>query len=102
LFDASTIECSTDGISHSDLAERTRQAYIFGKDTNDAECRVFVRCLRIGNAMTGAIGVEGLADPEMISPALPVLVAAALERALDWSPFLRQMVKTHFSLNGEL
>jgi two-component system sensor histidine kinase KdpD len=81
LFDASTLECSVDGISQHDLAECTRQAYIFGKDTDDAACRVFVRCLRIGNPMTGAIGVEGLADPQMISPALPVLVAAALERA---------------------
>jgi hypothetical protein len=25
-----------------------------------------------------------------------------LERPVDWSPFLRQTVKTHFSLNGEL
>jgi len=81
LFDASTIECSMDGISQYDLAERTRQAYIFGKDANDAACGVFVRCLRIGNTITGAIGVEGLADAETISPAFPVLVATALERA---------------------
>ncbi len=81
LFDASTIECSMEGTSQHDLAERTRQAYIFGKDTDDAACRVFVRCLRVGNAMTGAIGVEGLADPKIISPAFPVLIASALERA---------------------
>jgi len=82
LFDASTIECSMDGISKCDLAERTRQAYIFGKDTDDAACGVFVRCLRIGNAITGAIGVEGLADPETIFAGVSrVLVAAALERA---------------------
>jgi two-component system sensor histidine kinase KdpD len=80
LFDASTAELGIDGISQYDLAERTRQAYILGKDTDDAYRGVFVRCIRIGKAMTGAIGFEGLPDPEMISAA-SVLAAAALERA---------------------
>jgi two-component system sensor histidine kinase KdpD len=80
LFDASTAELGMDGISQYDLAERTRQAYIFGKDTDDAYHEVFVRCIRIGNATTGAIGFEGLPDPEIISAA-SVLAAAALERA---------------------
>jgi two-component system sensor histidine kinase KdpD len=80
LFDASTAELGIDGISQYDLAERTRQAYIFGKDADDANRRVFVRCLRIGSATTGAIGFEGLPDPELISAA-SVLAAAALERA---------------------
>jgi two-component system sensor histidine kinase KdpD len=81
LFDASTAEPGIDGISRYDLVERTRQAYIFGKDTDDATCGVFVRCLRVGIALTGAIGFEGLPDPEMLSPAFPLLAAAALERA---------------------
>jgi len=80
LFDASTAELGIDGISQYDLAERTRQAYIFGKDTDDAYRGVFVRRLRIGSATIGAIGFEGLPDPEMISAA-SVLAAAALERA---------------------
>jgi two-component system sensor histidine kinase KdpD len=81
VFDASTAELSMDGISNYDLGERTRQAYIFGKDTDDAIHGVFVRCLRIGSAMTGAIGFEGIPDPATISPAFPVLAATALERA---------------------
>jgi two-component system sensor histidine kinase KdpD len=81
LFDASTAEVNTDGISQYDLGERTRQAYIFGKDTDDESCGVFVRCLRVGHASTGAIGFEGLPHAETISPAFPVLAAAALERA---------------------
>jgi two-component system sensor histidine kinase KdpD len=80
LFDADTAELGIDGVSQYDLAERTRQAYILGKDTDDAYRGVFVRCLRVGSATTGAIGFEGLLDPEMISPA-SVLAAAALERA---------------------
>jgi two-component system sensor histidine kinase KdpD len=42
---------------------------------------VFVRCLRIGSAITGAVGFEGVPYPETISPAFPVLAATALERA---------------------
>jgi two-component system sensor histidine kinase KdpD len=80
LFDASTAELSIDGISRHDLAERTRQAYIFGKDADDAARGVYVRCLRVGSATTGAIGFEFLSPPETISPAFPVLAAAALER----------------------
>lgn len=79
LFDASTAELSIDGISRHDLAERTRQAYIFDKEGDDATSGVYVRCLRIGSATTGAIGFEFLSPPETISPAFPVLAAAALE-----------------------
>jgi two-component system sensor histidine kinase KdpD len=80
LFDANTAELAIDGTSQYDLAERTRQAYIFGEDSDDVYRGVFVRCLRIGNATTGAIGFEGLPDPEMISP-VSVLAAGAVERA---------------------
>jgi two-component system, OmpR family, sensor histidine kinase KdpD len=81
LLDASTSEIGIDGTSRHGLAERTRQAYILGKDTDDAACGVSVRCLRIGSAMTGAIGFEGLPEPKTISPAFAVLAAAALDRA---------------------
>jgi two-component system sensor histidine kinase KdpD len=81
LFDQSTAELVMDGISKHGLAERTRQAYIFGRDADDARSGVFVRCLRIGSATTGAIGFEGAPNPETISPALPLLAAAAVERA---------------------
>jgi two-component system, OmpR family, sensor histidine kinase KdpD len=81
LFDAGTSEIGMDGTSQYDLTERTREAYILGKDTDDAACGVAVRCLRIGSAVTGAIGFEGLADAKKISPAFAVLAAAALDRA---------------------
>jgi two-component system, OmpR family, sensor histidine kinase KdpD len=81
LLDAGTAEIGMEGVSPCDLAERTRQAYISGKDTDDSSCGVVVRCLRIGSKMIGAIGFQGLADPETVAPALPVLAAAALERA---------------------
>jgi two-component system sensor histidine kinase KdpD len=80
-FDGSTGDFTLAGSSQHDLATRTRQAYIFGKDTDDPARGVFVRCLKVRNATSGAIGFEGLLHPEMISPALPVLAAAALERA---------------------
>jgi two-component system sensor histidine kinase KdpD len=70
-----------DGTSRRHLPDRARQAYILGKDADDAACGVSVRCLRIGSAMTGAIGFEGLPDPKTISPAFVVLAAAALDRA---------------------
>jgi two-component system, OmpR family, sensor histidine kinase KdpD len=81
LLDASTTEIGLDGTSHYDLPERTRQAYIVGKDTDDAACGVFVRCLRIGSGITGAIGFEGLPHLETVSPAFAVLATAALDRA---------------------
>jgi two-component system sensor histidine kinase KdpD len=84
LFDASTVESTMEGSSRRDLAMRTRQAYIFGKDDDDAERGVFVRCLKIGNATAGSLGFEGLPHSTTISPALPVLAAAALERARNF------------------
>jgi two-component system sensor histidine kinase KdpD len=81
LFDASTAELGMDGTSQFDLPKRTRLAYVADRDADDATCGVYVRCLRIGSAMTGAIGFEGLPYPAKISPAFPVLAAAALERA---------------------
>jgi len=81
LFDASTAEIVMDGISECGLQERTRQAYIFGKDADATTDGVLVRCLRIRNVTTGAIGFEGLPNPEVLSPAFSVLAAAALERA---------------------
>ena len=80
LFDAATAELGIYGNSQYDLAERTHQAYISGKDTNDAYRGVSIRCLRIGTATIGAIGFEGLPDPEIVSAA-SVLAAAALDRA---------------------
>jgi len=81
LFDAETAELHMDGLSQCDLAERTRQAYILGKDTDDQDAGVVVRCLRAGSTTTGAVGFEGLAEPEWIAGPLAVLATATLEQA---------------------
>lgn len=81
LFDAGTAELHMDGLSQCGLAERTRQAYILGKDTDDQDAGVVVRCLRAGSTTTGAVGFEGLPEPEWIAGPLAVLAAATLEQA---------------------
>jgi two-component system sensor histidine kinase KdpD len=84
LFDGSTNEFGMDGVSRHDLADQTRQAYFLDRDTDDGGRQVFIRCLRIGGVRTGAIGFEGLSYPMMISGALSVLAATALERAQNF------------------
>jgi hypothetical protein len=37
-----------------------------------------------------------------VSALTPSALAQQVSGAMDWSPFLRQTVKTHFSSNGEL
>jgi len=90
LFDASTAEVVMEGTSLHDLASRTREAYIFGKDTDEPACDTCVRCLKIGNATAGAIGFEGVPTAASISPALPVLAAAAVERARNFRRAARE------------
>jgi hypothetical protein len=79
LFDGGTAELGLDGTASQDLADRTRQAYLLGEDIDDTTRGVFVRCLRIGNATTGAIAFEGLPHPETIPAAFFVLAAVALD-----------------------
>ena len=79
LFDAATADLRMDGEPSGDLAELTRQAYLFGKDADHPG--IVLRCLRVGNAITGAIGFEGLPDAEWTAGPLAVLAAAALEQA---------------------
>ena len=81
LFNADTAELHMEGATQCGLPERTRQAYIVGEDSDDQAAGVVVRCLRVGSAITGAIGFEDLPDPEWIAGPLSVLAAAALEQA---------------------
>lgn len=81
LFDAATVEIAIEGVSQNHLSEQTRQAYISGRDSDDLARGVFVRCLKLSNITIGAIGFEGLLRLDTISPAIPVLAAAAVERA---------------------
>jgi two-component system sensor histidine kinase KdpD len=90
LFDGGTAELGLDGTASQDLADRTRQAYLLGEDIDDTIRGVFVRCLRIGNAITGAIAFEGLPHPETIPAAFFVLAAVALDRAQTFRRMSRE------------
>jgi two-component system sensor histidine kinase KdpD len=81
LFDAATLECHISGHSRGDLVAKTRNAFVLSEDAAYPEAGIVVRCLRARDAVSGAIGFEGLRDPELTAPALAALVAAALQRA---------------------
>lgn len=80
-FDAQTAEVHLIGASR-ELTQKTRQAYIAGRDLNDPHSHLSVRCLRVsgGGKMTGAIGFEGLRESEEVTGALAALTAALVER----------------------
>ena len=59
---------------------RTREAYISGHDADDPAPGISVRCLRAAGHTTGAIGFEGLANPEPEAGALAALATTLLER----------------------
>jgi two-component system sensor histidine kinase KdpD len=80
LFEANTAEVVLEGDSLHNLAARTREAYVLGRDADDLGAAVSVRCLRIGATTVGAIGFEGLSQREALYAAFSVLAAAALER----------------------
>ncbi len=81
LYRADTGELHIDGTAQSDLAERTRTAYLLAKDGDDEHLGIVVRCLRAGSSVTGAIGFEGLPDSDWVAGPLSVFAAAALEQA---------------------
>jgi phage protein D len=68
------------GDSQRELSERTREAYIRGRDLDDQDANMSIRCLRVGARLTGAIGFEGLHDFGETAGALTALTAALLER----------------------
>jgi len=79
-FDGRTGETRTAGSSRNRLAERTRDAYIAGRDSSDGAAGVSVRCLQLGNKVTGAIGFESLVDPEETVGPLAALTSAHLDK----------------------
>ena len=80
LYDAGTGELHLVGESSNSLEERTRDAYIGGRDADDRGAGISVRCLRAAGRTTGAIGFEGLANPESEAGALTALAATLFER----------------------
>ena len=81
LFHSASLECHTAGKSNGDLEAKTRAAYIAGEDAAYPDLRILVRCLRAGGPVKGAIGFEGLANPELAAPPLAAFASAAIERA---------------------
>jgi two-component system, OmpR family, sensor histidine kinase KdpD len=80
IFDAERAELHSLGRSRSHLPERTRAAFLQEKDSDDPVNQVSVRVLRVGGKTTGAMGFEGLEEPELTAGPLISLVAASQER----------------------
>ena len=80
LYDAGTAELHLVGYSHSGLPDKAREAHVSGRDADDAVSAVSVRCLRAAGRTIGAIGFEGLANPESEIGPLAALAATLLER----------------------
>lgn len=80
LFDAAKAEIHCTGISLNGLADQTRAAYTSGGDHADAHSGVLIRCLRAAGKTIGAIGLEGLRDPELTAGHLCAMAATMLER----------------------
>ena len=80
LYDAVTPEFHEAGPSNQRLSEETRHAYMRGRDKDDRDHNVSIRCIRVGGKTTGAIGFEGIHDPELTAGPLTALAAALLER----------------------
>jgi two-component system sensor histidine kinase KdpD len=81
LFDAAKAEIHCAGNPGSRLADQTRAAYSSGRDSEDTGAEVLIRCLCAGGNRIGAIGFEGLRDPELTAGPVSALAAAMLERA---------------------
>jgi two-component system, OmpR family, sensor histidine kinase KdpD len=81
LFDAESSELHVAGESQFELQEKTRDAFMRGQNDDDADCGVFVRCIRIAGRTTGAVGFEGLEDAALTAGPLTALAAALLERS---------------------
>lgn len=80
LFDAESSELHVAGHSQYDLEQRTRDAFIRGQDDDDRRSGIFVRCIRVAERTTGAVGFEGLEDASLTAGPLTALAAALLER----------------------
>jgi two-component system sensor histidine kinase KdpD len=81
LFDAAKAEIHCAGNSLNGLSDQTQEAYSSGRDREDVVSGVLIRCLCAAGNTIGAIGFEGLSDPELTAGPLSALAAATLERA---------------------
>ena len=82
IFEADSAEIHLVGDSQYQLAAKTRDTYIHGLDYDDVKARVSVRHVRTSGQLAGAIGFEGLEDPQETAGALTALTVALLERKI--------------------
>ena len=80
FFDAVGAELYVAGNASDDLEKNTGHAFIQGKDSEDPDGKFAARCIRIGGRAIGAIGFEGLEDPDLLAGPLATLAAAHRER----------------------
>ena len=79
IFDGSNAQMYVVGKA-SLLSEKTRDAFIMGKDVNEPESAIALRCFRAGGKTTGAIGFLGLPDLEALAGPVAALAGGALQR----------------------
>ncbi|HEY6344571.1 MAG TPA: ATP-binding protein [Bryobacteraceae bacterium] len=84
IFDAETGETHVVGDSRHQLAERVRDAYIMGRDSDDPNTGVAVRLFQTASKITGAVGFEGLRDRADAAGPLAVLTNLLLERIQEF------------------
>lgn len=80
FFDAAGAELYVAGNAGDDLEKKTGQAFLHSKDYEDSDRKVAVRCIRVAGRTIGAIGFEGLEDPDLMAGPLATLATAHLER----------------------
>jgi two-component system, OmpR family, sensor histidine kinase KdpD len=79
FFDGRTAEMYTCGAADR-LSVKTRDAYISGRDSDDLQNGITLRCIRTCGSLSGAIGFESLPDPELVIRPLMTMTIAALDR----------------------
>ena len=80
LFDAANAEVYIAGNAGDSLEKKTGEAFIRGKDSEISEKGISARCIQVSGRTVGAIGFEGLENPDLTTGPLAALVAAHLER----------------------
>lgn len=81
FFDAADANVYVVGDASDELEKKTGQAFIQGRDSDEPEKGFAARCIRVGGRTIGAIGFQGLEDPDLTAGPLASLAAAHLERS---------------------
>lgn len=85
FFDAADADVYVAGNAGAELEKRTGQAFLHEKDYDSDDRRLAVRCIRAGGRTIGAIGFQGIEDPDLIAAPLSSLAAAHLERTRSFA-----------------